>query len=199
MIRVLVVEDSRFMRGVINTILSHDPEIEVVGSAADGLEAVEAVCALRPDVVTMDVDMPRADGLAAVERIMSERPTPIVMISAYTRRDSSAAIRALELGAVDFVAKPSFTVDLGLEALRDEIVSKVRMASRVRPVRTASRATAAPPSAVVATSSEPPNEDRRYWEATPCVLMAASTGRSEERRVGKECIEPCRSRWSPYH
>ena len=176
MIRVLVVEDSRFMRGVINTILSRDPDIEVVGSAADGLEAVDAVSALRPDVVTMDVDMPRADGLSAVERIMSERPTPIVMISAYTRRDSSAAIRALELGAVDFVAKPSFTVDLGLEALRDEIVSKVRMASRVRPVRTASRATAAPPSAVVATSSEPPNEDRRHWEATPCVLMAASTG-----------------------
>src|SRR5207245_767203 len=122
------------------------------------------------------VDMPRADGLSAVERTMSERPTPIVMISAYTRRDSSAAIRALELGAVDFVAKPSFTVDLGLEALRDEIVRKVRMASRVRPVRTASRATAAPPSAVVATSSEPPNEDRRHWEATPCVLMAAATG-----------------------
>ena len=176
MIRVLVVEDSRFMRGVINTILSRDPDIEVVGSAADGLEAVDAVSALRPDVVTMDVDMPRADGLSAVERIMSERPTPIVLISAYTRRDSSAAIRALELGAVDFVAKPSFTVDLGLEALRDEIVSKVRMASRVRPVRTASRATAAPPSAVVTTSSEPPNEDRRHWEATPCVLMAASTG-----------------------
>src|SRR3989442_4148092 len=121
------------------------------------------------DVCSSDL-MPRADGLSAVERIMSERPTPIVMISAYTRRDSSAAIRALELGAVDFVAKPSFTVDLGLEALRDEIVSKVRMASRVRPVRTASRATAAPPSPVVAASSEPPNEDRRYWEATPCVL-----------------------------
>src|SRR5207244_5537240 len=72
MIRVLVVEDSRFMRGVINTILSRDPDIEIVGSAADGLEAVDAVSALRPDVVTMDVDMPRADGLSAVERIMSE-------------------------------------------------------------------------------------------------------------------------------
>jgi len=176
MIRVLVVEDSRFMRGVINTILSRDPEIEVVGSAADGLEAVEAVCALRPDVVTMDVDMPRADGLSAVERIMSERPTPIVMISAYTRRDSSAAIRALELGAVDFVAKPSFTVDLGLEALRDEIVNKVRMASRVRPVRTAHRAAVAALPAVPAASNEPPNEDRRQWEWTPCVIMAASTG-----------------------
>lgn len=176
MIRVLVVEDSRFMRGVINNILSGDPEIEIVGSAADGLEAVEAVCTLRPDVVTMDVDMPRVDGLAAVERIMSERPTPIVMISAYTRRDSSAAIRALELGAVDFVAKPSFTVDLGLEALRDEIVSKVRMASRVRPVRTARRAAAPALVAAPTRASEPPNEERRHWEWTPCVIMAASTG-----------------------
>src|SRR5207247_8503107 len=109
---------------------SREPVIEGVGSAADGVEAVAAVSARRPDVVTMDVDMPRADGLSAVERIMSERPTPIVMISAYTRRDSSAAIRALELGAVDFVAKPSFTLDLGLDAPRGEIVSQVRMASR---------------------------------------------------------------------
>src|SRR5262245_3330250 len=176
MIRVLVVEDSRFMRGVINTILSRDPETEVVGSAADGLEAVDAVCALRPDVVTMDVDMPRADGLTAVERIMSERPTPIVMISAYTRRDSSAAIRALELGAVDFVAKPSFTVDLGLEALRDEIVGKVRVAARVRPVRTARSTTTSVLEGAPAGSSEPPDEDGRRHERAPCVIMAASTG-----------------------
>src|SRR5262249_28646553 len=113
---------------------------------------------------------------SAVERIMSERPTPIVMISAYTRRDSSAAIRALELGAVDFVAKPSFTVDLGLEALRDEIVNKVRMASRVRPVRTAHRAAVPALPAGPAAWNEPPKEDRRQWEWTPCVIMAASTG-----------------------
>jgi len=104
MIRVLVVEDSRFMRGVINTILSRDPDIEVVGSAADGLEAVDAVSALRPDVVTMDVDMPRADGLSAVERIMSERPTPIVMITG--DEDRNAMMRAFQAGATFFLSKP---------------------------------------------------------------------------------------------
>lgn len=173
-IRVLVVEDSRFMRGVIRAILAADPDIDVVGTAADGLEAVEAVMALRPDVVTMDVDMPRADGLTAVERIMAERPTPIVMISAHTRRDSTAAIRALELGAVDFVAKPSFTVDLGLDNLREEILRKVRVAARVRPVRTAvrPRATLGP----VRAPASRPADDARPSDWTPCVVIAASTG-----------------------
>jgi two-component system chemotaxis response regulator CheB len=173
-IRVLVVEDSRFMRGVIRAILAADPAIDVVGTAADGLEAVDAVMALRPDVVTMDVDMPRADGLAAVERIMAERPTPIVMISAHTRRDSAAAIRALELGAVDFVAKPSFTVDLGLDGLREEILRKVRVAARVRPVRTATRRR--PPLAPVRPPAPRAADDGRPSDWTPCVVIAASTG-----------------------
>lgn len=174
-IRVLVVEDSRFMRGVIRAILATDPAIDVVGTAADGLEAVEAVMALRPDVVTMDVDMPRADGLAAVERIMAERPTPIVMISAHTRRDSAAAIRALELGAVDFVAKPSFTVDLGLDNLREEILRKVRVAARVRPVRTAGRPRSTPGAPGAAPAPRAADEARPSdW--TPCVVIAASTG-----------------------
>src|SRR5262249_33119880 len=105
-IRVLIVEDSPFMRAVIGQLVHSDPQLRVVGQVADGLQAVDAVSALAPDVVTMDVHMPRADGLAAVARIMSERPTPILMLSAATREGSVAAIRALELGAVDFLAKP---------------------------------------------------------------------------------------------
>ncbi len=172
-IRVLVVEDSRFMRGVIARILASDPEIEVIGAAQDGLEAVTAVACLAPDVVTMDVQMPRADGLAAVERIMSERPTPIVMISAYTRPDSTAAFRALELGAVDFVAKPSCSVDLGLETLREEIVRKVRTAARVRPVRTAR---AAGPGRSPRFPAPPAADADGTDEWAPCVVVAASTG-----------------------
>jgi two-component system chemotaxis response regulator CheB len=170
-IRVLVVEDSRFMRGVISQILGADPQIDVVGCAGDGIEAVEAVATLAPDVVTMDVDMPRADGLSAVETIMAQFPTPILMISAYTRPNSAAALRALALGAVDFVAKPSFTVDIGLEALRGEILKKVRMAARVRPVRTAKRAAARTEATGETTWSRDPSEDWR-----PCVAIAASTG-----------------------
>ncbi|MBI3635008.1 MAG: chemotaxis-specific protein-glutamate methyltransferase CheB [Candidatus Rokubacteria bacterium] len=170
-IRVLVVEDSRFMRGVISQILGADPQIDVVGCASDGIEAVEAVATLAPDVVTMDVDMPRADGLSAVETIMAQFPTPILMISAFTRPNSAAALRALELGAVDFVAKPSFTVDIGLEALRGEILKKVRMAARVRPVRTAKRAAARPDASRDVASVRALGEDWR-----PCVAIAASTG-----------------------
>src|SRR5439155_251012 len=160
---------------------------------------------LKVDVLVTDLEMPRLNGYELIRDIRRRpgmRGVPVVVLT--TRAGEKHAALARELGVshyvtkpvdehtlvrlvdalvaasaletVDFVAKPSFTVDLGLEALRDEIVSKVRMASRVRPVRTASRATAAPPSAVVTTSSEPPNEDRRHWEATPCVLMAASTG-----------------------
>ena len=136
-IRVLVTEDSPFMRRTIRQLLAGDEQIEVVGEAADGVEAVRAVESLRPDVVTMDVNMPRADGLIAVERIMSERPTPIVMLSSYTRHGADAALRALALGAIDCVAKPSGSVDLGMEQLREELRRKIKMAARVRVIRTA--------------------------------------------------------------
>lgn len=168
-IRVLVVEDSTLMRGIIRDALAADPEIEVVGAVGDGAEALRAVDALAPDVVTMDVVMPRSDGLEAVARIMSERPTPIVMLSAHTRTGSAAAIRALELGAVDVVAKPAAELGLGVGALRRELVKKVRLAARIRAVRTATRAAAPRPCEhreVVA--------GRGAW--TPCVVIAASTG-----------------------
>lgn len=168
-IRVLVVEDSRLMRGVIGDILASDPDIEVVGAAGDGVEAMEAVARLAPDVVTMDVAMPRADGLEAVGRIMSERPTPIVMISAHTRHGSAAAIRALELGAVEVVAKPSTGLDLRLTALREEILRKVHVASRIQPVRTANRVIRA--GTWDAGAGAP---GTRAW--TPCVVIAASIG-----------------------
>lgn len=172
-IRVLVVEDSGFMRGVIRRILTSDPQIEVVGLAADGMEAVEAVASLAPHVVTMDVHMPHADGLTAVARIMAERPTPILMLSSQTGDGSLATIRALELGAVDVIAKPSGDVDLGLDSLRDTIVRKVKMAARVRPIRTAGSLTGASGPGV-----RPPAPGARPSSPvrTACVVIAASTG-----------------------
>src|SRR5581483_6167240 len=170
-IRVLVVEDSAFMRGVLRHILSADPGIEVVGVASDGLQAVQAVERLAPQVVTMDVHMPRADGLAAVARIMAERPTPILMFSAHTQEGSAATIRALELGAVDFLPKPSGAAEPGLAALRETIVRKIRMVARVRPVRTAGAgAGARRPGALRAAAPAP------LATAGAAVVIAASTG-----------------------
>lgn len=177
-IRVLVAEDSRFMRRVIRQILASDPEIDVVGFAADGAEAVEAVANLAPDVVTMDVKMPRLDGLSAVERIMERRPTPILMLSSQTQEGSAAAIRALELGAVDFIAKPSGSVDLDLEGLREEIIRKVKMAARVRPVRTTATRTGTRPAAAAGSIPRPESAPSPVggdgW--APCVVIGASTG-----------------------
>lgn len=172
-IRVLVVEDSPFMRGVIGRLLHSDPQIRVVGQVADGLQAVEAVAALAPDVVTMDVHMPRADGLAAVARIMTERPTPILMLSAATSEGSVATIRALELGAVDVLAKPCGRVDPGLDRLRDALVRKVKIAARVRPVRTVLAGAAATSGA---SPAGPTPGSLPSGPAVSCVVIAASTG-----------------------
>jgi two-component system chemotaxis response regulator CheB len=169
-IRVLVVEDSGFMRGMIRQILQADAQIEVIGFATDGLEATRAVAALAPDVVTMDLHMPHADGLAAVARIMAERPTPILMLSGATREGSAAAIRALELGAVDCIAKPAGNVDPGLDALGPTIIRKVKMAARVRPVRTVPISRPALP----APAGEAPRSARAA--AQSCLVLAASTG-----------------------
>lgn len=173
-IRVLVVEDSAFMRGVVRPILDADPQVEVVGLVSDGVKAVEAVAALTPNVVTMDVTQPQGDRLAAVARIMTEHPTPILMISSETREGSAAAIQALELGAVDFVTRPSGDDGLGLEALRDAVIRKVRMAARVRPVRTAGTRRAPP--AVGASRPIAPHRNGAPNDRTLCVVIAASTG-----------------------
>lgn len=178
---MLVADDSRFMRMVISRMLASDPGIDVVGMAADGLEVIEAVTRLAPQVVTMDVCMPHADGLAAVEQLMVQHPIPILMISSQTQKDSVATLKALELGAVDFVAKPSGSIDLTLDELREEIIAKVKVAARVRPVRNVGirtdRQVLARPGngegwAVVAPT---PGTERGPWE-TPCVVIAASTG-----------------------
>jgi two-component system chemotaxis response regulator CheB len=134
-IRVLIVDDSAFVRQVLSELLSSEPSIAVVGTAPDPIVAREMIKALNPDVVTLDIEMPRMDGLAFLEKIMTLRPMPVVMISSLTQKGADAALRALEMGAVDFVAKPLVGLSDGFAALRDEIVSKVIAAAgaRVRP------------------------------------------------------------------
>ena len=106
-IKVLIIDDSSFMRRVITDIVNTDPGLEVIGRARDGQEALEKILELEPDVVTLDVNLPVKDGITVLQEIMQKRPTRVVMLSAYTRSGCSATMRALELGAVDFIANIS--------------------------------------------------------------------------------------------
>lgn len=130
-IRVLVVDDSAFMRKAVSDILDADPAIEVIGRARDGVQAVEMCRDLEPDVVTLDIEMPRLDGLGALERIMEECPTPVVMLSAFTTAEAEATLKALDSGAVDFVPKPSGSLVADIDALAEEIVNKAKIAAQV--------------------------------------------------------------------
>lgn len=197
---VLVVDDSAFMRRVISDILGSTDEFRVVGTARDGDDALRKVHQLDPDLVTMDVEMPVLDGLSALGYIMSETPRPVVMLSAYTTEGGEATMRALDYGAVDFVAKPSGTISLNLESVSDRLLQALRAASTanlsVIPVRLPRRVLAplppvpgpapldAPPSApasafgTLTAAYEPPR--RRAVEsgrsADTAVAIAASTG-----------------------
>ncbi len=137
-IRVLIIDDSALVRSILSNILSADPEIEVVATAADPYEAREKIKLYNPDVVTLDIEMPNMSGLDFLEKIMTLRPMPVVMVSSLTQRGAEETIRALEIGAVDTVAKPNNSSGSGLETLAAEIVSKVKLASvaRIRSQRT---------------------------------------------------------------
>jgi two-component system chemotaxis response regulator CheB len=119
------------MRLMISDILNSDKEIEVVATARDGEDGIIKVTELRPDVVTLDIEMPRLDGLHALGYIMSEIPTPVVMISAYTQKGAEATFRALKYGAVDFVSKPSGPISRNIRTVGEELVAKVKTAATV--------------------------------------------------------------------
>jgi two-component system chemotaxis response regulator CheB len=131
-IRVLVVDDSAFMRRQITSILEKADDIVVIGSARNGEDAVQKVTELVPDVVTLDISMPVMNGLSALATIMMTHPTRCVMLSSLTQDGAPATLEALELGAIDFVGKPSGTVSLDIESQAREIVAKVRMAARAQ-------------------------------------------------------------------
>ncbi|MGG3905983.1 protein-glutamate methylesterase/protein-glutamine glutaminase [Geobacillus stearothermophilus] len=128
-IKVLVVDDSAFMRKWISDFLSEHPRLEVVGTARNGQEALDKIALLRPDVVTLDVEMPVMNGLETLRRIMHKQPLPVVMVSSTTREGAENTITAMQYGAVDFVAKPSGTISLDLYKVKDELIRKVLHAS----------------------------------------------------------------------
>jgi two-component system chemotaxis response regulator CheB len=166
-IRVLVVDDSAFIRHILSKYLQTDPDITVVGEARDGLDALAQVMTLKPDVVTLDVEMPRMDGLVTLQRIMAECPTPVVMLSALTRRGSQVTIQALMQGAVDFVPKPEIAVDI--QSIVTALIAKIQVAARVRPASLA-------PSAALTFSHTIDDGPRPFRYGDPVIVIGASTG-----------------------
>ena len=182
-IRVLVVDDSTFMRKVLENIYNGDDQMQVVGSAKDGREAVSMTESLKPDVISMDINMPHVDGLQATAEIMTTNPKPIVIVSSESKEGAASTLRALELGAIEFVAKPSGGIDLDMQSVKEELLRKMRMAAKVRVVRTATRlastiqgasGSAKPASAPKPTPRPAPvsANDQRF----PVVVLVASTG-----------------------
>jgi two-component system, chemotaxis family, protein-glutamate methylesterase/glutaminase len=177
--RVLLVDDSAFMLKVLEHIVGADPQFQVVGRAKDGNEAVALAESLKPDVITMDIMMPHMDGLKATELIMSRNPRPIVIVSSESREGADSTLKALELGAIEFVAKPSAGVDLDMQTVREELLRKLRMAAKVRVVRTAAGPRPAatlhktvPLVSAAERATRMAASDQRF----PVVVIAASTG-----------------------
>ncbi|CAN5901940.1 chemotaxis response regulator protein-glutamate methylesterase [soil metagenome] len=130
--RVVVVDDSALVRSLLGEIINRQPDMECVGAAADPLIAREMIRNLNPDVITLDIEMPRMDGIDFLAKLMRLRPMPVVMVSTLTERGAEVTMRALELGAIDFVAKPKIGVADGLRLLAEDITDKVRIASKAR-------------------------------------------------------------------
>ncbi|EGP18954.1 response regulator, partial [Halomonas sp. TD01] len=170
-IKVLCVDDSALIRDLLTEIINSQPDMEVVAVAPDPIAARDLIKQHNPDVLTLDVEMPRMDGLDFLERLMRLRPMPVLMVSSLTQSGSEITLRALELGALDFVAKPSLGIRSGMMEYATEITDKIRAAARSRP-RQARHKNAPPPTQLKApmVSSE------------KLIIIGASTGGTEAIR-----------------
>ncbi len=172
--RVLVVDDSALMRGLLSEMINTAPDMEVVGAAPDAQAAREMIKALNPDVLTLDVQMPKMDGLEFLDRLMRLRPMPVVMVSAYTEAGSETTLKALELGAIDFIGKPRADGLKTMEDYAEELVDKLRAA---RSARLRKQVVARPPAAPVhaALGGSVP----RVSPSRKIIFLGASTGGTE--------------------
>lgn len=174
--RVLVVDDSAFMRKVISDMIARDAAFEVVGTARDGVDALDKIEKLQPDVVTLDVEMPRKDGLETLRELMVKHPVPVVMLSSMTQAGTKATMEALALGAVDFIAKPSGAISLDIETVQDELIRKLKAAvgARIRPAYSV-----VPKPRPIVRKREPPQPAASMGggaQPTIAVAIGASTG-----------------------
>ncbi len=182
-VKVLIVDDSALVRQLLTEILSKDPEIEVVGAAPDPLVARDKIKQLKPDVLTLDVEMPRMDGLQFLANLMRLHPLPVVMVSSLTEAGASITLEALELGAIDFVTKPKFDVAKGLTAYAAILCEKVKMAAKAKIISLPARAmerSAAPVSA--------PAVPMTFRTTDKLIAIGASAGGTEALRVVLEMM-----------
>jgi two-component system, chemotaxis family, protein-glutamate methylesterase/glutaminase len=176
-IKVLIVDDSALVRQVLREILSAQAGIEVVGIAADPIYARDLIKRLNPDVITLDIEMPRMDGIEFLGRLMRLRPMPVVMVSSLTERGSEVTLRALELGAVDYIAKPRMDIERGLSAYADELGDKIRAAASARLRRPALAVSASHTAdAILPAVADPITSTEKL------MIMGASTGGTEALR-----------------
>ncbi len=176
-IRILIVDDSALARHVLTEILSEVPDFEVLGAAPDPLAARDMIKQLNPDVITLDVEMPKMDGLVFLENLMRLRPTPVVMVSSLTTKGADVTLRAMELGAVDFVAKPALGLADGLRKHARDLAEKIRVASqaKLQPLRL-------DPDAAQKTRASLSSKGTGYSTTYKLIAMGASTGGTEALR-----------------
>ncbi len=179
-IKVLIVDDSALIRSVLTEIVNKQPDMTVVGTAPDPLVAREKIKALNPDVLTLDVEMPKMDGLVFLERLMRLRPMPVVMVSSLTEKSSSITLHALELGAFDFVTKPKLDIRNGLEEYAEELIDKIRGAAKARIFKPFST-TVAPDTVRLKNTADVvlPAEHRTFSTTEKVIVIGASTGGTE--------------------
>jgi two-component system chemotaxis response regulator CheB len=178
-IKVVVVDDSALVRGLLSEIINRQADMSCVGVAADPLQAREVIRAVNPDVITLDVEMPRMDGIDFLSRLMRLRPTPVVMVSTLTERGAEVTLRALELGAVDFVAKPKIGVADGLKRLADDITDKIRVAAQAQ----VHRLSAVPVAAAVAAPPGAAAPPLGRLSTEKLIFIGASTGGTEATKA----------------
>lgn len=166
MIKVLIVDDSALIRSLLSEIIRQEADFVLVGAASNAYAARDLVNQFSPDVITLDVEMPKVDGLTFLEKLMKARPTPVVMISSLTEQGADVTLRALELGAVDFLAKPKLDIARGIEQYRQDIVNKIKAAAQVKLAK-------------FSKSPSKPTAQLRFKTTEKIIAIGASTGGTE--------------------